>query len=58
MYIYFNQLILFQQEKKDSKNDAIKIRKKLYIYIYINQMYSTKNKKGDMANTQIHYQAH
>ena len=40
------------------KNDAIKIRIYIYILLYLlNQLYSTKIKKGDMENTQIQHQS-
>ena len=44
-------------ENNDIKIDVIKIRKIYkYICLYLNQLYSTKNIKGDMESTQIQYQ--
>ena len=54
---FSNQLFFFQIGNNYSINDAIEIGNIMYIYIYIfiyfYQLYSSKNFKNDMENTEM-----
>ena len=58
--MYFSSIVFSSEwEDNDGKNDVIKIRKIIYIYIYLFliKLMVPRFKKGDMENTQIQYQA-